>query len=468
MLSVRGIGKSYGRVRALDDVSIDFSPGEVHAVVGENGAGKSTLVGILSGFVKPTSGEVTLRGETLPSGDPSACRSAGIAMVHQHFMLVQEFTVLENLALAALSDLSGILDLHELAGPALAKADELGWQLDPTVRVADLPVGAQQRVEIIKALSGNAGVVIFDEPTAVLSNTEVANLLDVLRSLRSGGATVILIAHKISEVLDVADRVSILRSGRLVASMPSAGVDEQELARLMVGSLPPEPPRSPAKAADAVLEAKDLVAHGLSAPTSFRVHSGEIVGFGGVDGNGQVELAEALAGIRDYAGKLDRPPLEAIAYIPQDRQHEGLALQMSVLENLTIGSIERLGSGMWLPPTRASQWAKEVATRYEIKAADLNDTAGSLSGGNQQKIVVGRALSGDPSLIVTMNPTRGLDVRSAAFVHEQLLGARDRGAAVVLFSTDIDELNALCDRCYYMNRGRLHDSAESALIGGTV
>ena len=457
LVSVGSLSKRYGSVRALSDVSLDFFAGEVHAVVGANGAGKSTLAGILSGFVSPTSGSVTV---------------LDVAMVHQHFTLVQEFTVAENLALAGMGTVYGLLDITGASEAASRKAGELGWDLRLDARVSDLPVGAQQRVEILKALAGDASVVVFDEPTAVLSEAEVADLLRVMLILRDEGKCVILIAHKLGEVLAVADRISVLRDGRLVGTWPRGGLTEKELAREIVGDLPEPLPRDGVFAGGlAALSVENLVVLGERGNravfnVSFEIARGELLGFGGVEGNGQIVLAEALAGVRPVSsGMIDANGV--VAYIPSDRQHEGLALTMTIEENLLLGAYRRLelSAGPLLSAIKIRSWAEDVASRFSIKMDGLSDPAGSLSGGNQQKVVVGRCLDRVPDLVVAVNLTRGLDVGSTRMVHDQLLAARRQGAAIALFSNDPDELAALADRTYYLGGGRLYPTAQAALGG---
>lgn len=476
MLAVESVSKSYGALRALDRVSLEFAPGEVHAVVGENGAGKSTLMGVLSGFVSPDEGRVTLDGRALPLGDPAQVKRFAIQMVHQHFMLVPTFTVAENLALARLEALGAPLDVPSLAKPALDLADELGWSLDPDALTRDLPVGVQQRVEILKALAGEAKVLILDEPTAVLSQAEVIDLMGVVRRLRDRGATVLLIAHKLSEVLGVADRVSVLRRGKWVGTVEAAGADARSLAEMMVGDLPNFSTPNLILSDDVGLRVRELVVDGDRGEravdaVSFDLIRGQILGVGGVDGNGQVELAEALVGIRRaHSGTLEWAGASGeVAYVPQDRQQDGLALDMSIADNLLLTGLNRAGLlvGPLLRLPSIGRWARGLVERFDIKAQSERSPVASLSGGNQQKVVVGRALSAKPKLLVVVNPTRGLDIRATSYVHEKLLEEARAGAMVVLFSTDLDELASLSDRTLYMSRGRLEaGTLVGALAGG--
>jgi simple sugar transport system ATP-binding protein len=350
----------------------------------------------------------------------------------------------------------------------------VGWTLDLDAPSASLPVGVQQRLEILKALMGSPKLLILDEPTAVLSPDEVLDLVRVVKSLQSEGVTLILIAHKLSEVYAMADRVTVLRKGRLAATSPLPGLEQSQLARWMVGDFPAGNEAPPSGSLGGVLlrltRATIVGDRGEQAvrDAGLEVRAGEILGIGGVDGNGQLELAEALSQVRPLlTGEL---ALESTpAYIPQDRQVDGLALEMPIWENLLIKGVSRsdLFRGGLLSPPQIAAWAKQLIQDYAIKAGSPNDPARSLSGGNQQKVVVSRSLSGQPQIIVAMNPTRGLDIRASAFVHEELRKAALRGAGVVLVSTDLDELAALATRTLYMSSGRLSAGGAEAYLGGT-
>ena len=468
----------------MHEVSSSFHGGEIHAVLGENGAGKSTLVGVLAGFVSPDAGNVALDSKPLPLAKPIECRHAGIAMVHQHFMLVPDFTVAENLALDRLGSLIGNLDKAKLVDPVLKLADELGWHVEPGAKIRNLPVGVQQRIEILKVLADDAPVAIFDEPTAVLSPDEVLDLFRVLRQIRDQGKIVILIAHKLSEVMAVADRVTVLRRGLVVATAQIADVNERELATWMVGELPPELNKAPRSDTQPGLRLDGAWAKGDRGEDALRgvsleVYRGEILGIGGVDGNGQVELAEVAVGVRPLekgsihfqrgTGKPGNLETSRIAYIPQDRQTDGLALGMSIQDNLLIEGWRRpeLTNRSFLRLKEIRNWAEKLVRDFEIKAPSANLPAGDLSGGNQQKVVVSRNLDQTPDLLVAVNPTRGLDIRAADFVQRQILKARDDGAAVLLISTDLDELSVLADRTLFMSTGELREASDAAsLVGG--
>jgi simple sugar transport system ATP-binding protein len=478
-LHVGNVTKRYGALVALDAIDATFFPGEIHAVLGENGAGKSTLMGILTGFITPDSGTVTYNGAPIPVGRAFECKQLGIEMIHQHFTLVSAFTVAENLALARLPSLYSLAHVRERATPSLSAADRLGWAVDPEARVRDLSVGALQRIEILKALGGDARVLVFDEPTAVLAPDEVEDLFRVLRQLRDEGRIIVLIAHKLSEVMAVADRVTVLRKGKWIASSPLAETNESQLATWMVGELP-----DGHVARSSVGGQPGILAKGLSVKgdrgedavrnVSFQIRRGEIVGFGGVDGNGQVELAEALLSIRartgdiTFAGVPVSPDHLRIAYIPQDRQTDGLAMGMSIEDNLLVTGHRNpaLRRGPLLVAKRVHAWARSLVQRFGIKASSPEELVSSLSGGNQQKVVVSRALESQPDLLIVLNPTRGLDIKATEYVHEKMIEARNGGAAIALFTTDLDELYALADRVLFLSRGELREEGGAAALVG--
>jgi len=481
-LVVENLSKRYGSVRALRGVSATFIPGEIHAVLGENGAGKSTLMGVLAGFVTPDSGSVCYGEKPLPLGSPFDCRRAGVAMVHQHFKLVPDFTVEENLALVRLDSLYGRLSLSELSAKTLTLADELGWHVDGQAKVRDLPVGVQQRIEIIKNLADDSPILILDEPTAVLSPDETRDLFRVLRNLKERGKTIILIAHKLSEVFAVADRVTVLRKGEFVASAAIFDTDEAQLATWMVGELPAEIRASASMGEGEGLRLEGVWALGDRGEDAIRglsleIGRREVLGIGGVDGNGQVELAELAVGVRSlskgkrlWQGREVSEDLR-IAYIPQDRQGDGLALGMSIRDNMLIEGHRRpeLVSGPFLRKQEVRAWADGLVERFGIKTPSASEPVSSLSGGNQQKVVVSRSLDVTPDLLVCVNPTRGLDLRAADFVHRQILAAKEAGEAVLLISTDLDELAALANRTQFLSRGELRDAGDaSSLVGGSA
>lgn len=479
-LVASGLSKTFGPVKALSDVSATFSRGEIHAVLGENGAGKSTLMNLLSGFMLPDAGQITLYDKEIPYGRPDRCKQAGVAMVHQHFTLVPDFTVAENLVLAELDTFRGIVNVHQRAKKPLQLAAKLGWTLDPRVKIRDLPVGTQQRIEIVKALDSEADVLIFDEPTATLSPEEVEDLFRVLRELKSDGKIIILIAHKLSEVMAIADRVTVLRKGLFVATAAIGEVTPATLAEWMVGEMPQELSKVNSGGIGPGLVVSDLIVRGdrgdqAIKSLSLSVDRGTVLGIGGVDGNGQVELAEALARVRPKRGGIvywnDQEGWpKKIAYIPQDRRRDGIAAGLTIRENMLITGHRRRSLVFWpfLKGKAIRSWAEGLIRRFQIKAESSSDLAGSLSGGNQQKVVVSRTLDEIPDLLIAVNPTRGLDIRATDYVHRTILDAAKSGTAVVLISTDLDELAALADKTIFLSRGQIAEGVgAAALVGGS-
>lgn len=474
---MHAITKRFGRVLALDAVDFELAPGEIHALLGENGAGKSTLMNILCGLLPPTSGEILRSGKAAQLRSPQDAARAGIGMVHQHFLLVPTFTVAENLALAS-SDRQ----------PPLARTAEvaarLGWDIPLNARITDLPMGTQQRVEILKALLGDARILLFDEPTAVLAPREAEELFAVLRALRAEGRSLVFVSHKLNEVLALCDRVSVLRRGRLVGTVAVSETSPEDLARRMVGTDFVSVPAAAASRRAAPLgevpllavcdlsteaQADAIALHGIG----FEVLRGETLGFAGVDGNGQAELAGALTGLRAWrSGTLvlsgqaytrltsQEAARIGIALIPPDRHTEGMALTLSIADNLTLAAgqdtqFRRGPLGMLLDRAKLSAFAAELAREFDIRAEDLELPAGSLSGGNQQKIVIARALWRQPPLLVAVSPTRGLDVAATQYVHDKLRRRQADGGALVLISTELDEVIALSSRIAVLYEGRI-------------
>ena len=494
LLAMQEIGKRYGATVALNGVDFEARSGQIHALLGENGAGKSTLMQILAGLTRPDAGQIRLNGNVVAIDSPKEARRHSIAMVHQHFTLVPAFTVAENLALDQPSSTFGKYEAKTAAQPALTRAESLGWKFDPNARAADLSVGTQQRIEIVKALATDADLLIFDEPTAVLSPPEINELFRVLQTLRDEGKAVILIAHKLAEILAVADVVTVLRRGVRAAHLPVSDTDAPQLAALMVGEkvsrgifttentegyreereeghrdkgrypIPNTQYPTPIFVAERIDIRGD---RGISAIAglSLSVGAGEIFGIGGVDGNGQAELAEALAGLRPISGgKMTwnggdfRPGIAPnTGYIPQDRRRAGLAVTMTIEENLLLEASgqAKYRVGPFLKRRALRTLAADLIEQFDIRTPSAFLPASALSGGNQQKIVVARALHSNPDWIVAMNPTRGLDIGAIRFVHAQLRKARERGAAIVLISTDLDEIFALSDRAGILSQGSL-------------
>ena len=468
MLTVTNVSKKFGSLEALSPLSLDFLEGEVHAVVGENGAGKSTLMNILGGFLAPTSGDVTLAGKPIPTGDPQRCRALGIEMIHQHFKLVPAFTIEENLMLSQLG--VGKNSIEEIK----AKASQFGWEIPWSWPVQDVPVGTQQRVEILKSITTDPKVIIFDEPTAVLAEDEIAELIQFLRQLAKDGKVVILIAHKIGEVLSASDRISVLRRGAHIATMARSETDAEKLVDMMIGGAVEtfSTAKTITKENGKVLEISDFwvqddrkqnAVQGLN----LQVQKGQIVGIGGVDGNGQVELAEALAGVRNQLRgtiNFEGMPFDFnqtyVGYVPQDRQVDGLAMELNLVENMAVSALKN-GEKFSVTNQRAS--AQKLIEQYSVKAKSRNDLAKQLSGGNQQKVILARVLDQRPRILVVHNPTRGLDVKAAQFVHQKLLEAAESGAYVIVISTDREELFAISSQQWFMSRGKLFADEKEAL-----
>jgi simple sugar transport system ATP-binding protein len=433
---------------------------------------------LLCGQLQPDSGEILIANEQIKLKSAAEAQRHGISLVHQHFTLVPAFTVTENLALPFAARSNFVIDTKILAERAQRIANNLGWSVDPNKRVSDLSVGQQQRIEIIKALSAGSSVVMFDEPTSTMTPETVEELFRVMRDLRNSNLAVVLIAHKLEEVLAVADFVSVLRKGRVfVADIPIGSTTQKELAEWMVGDVPDvQKQQSKTPEHSLVLSISHMTVKGHSESrlvddVSFEVRQGEVFGIGGVDGNGQIELAEAIAGVRRFdAGSVKWSGDDLrIGFIPQDRRRDGLALHMTVSENMLIDghrdrTIQMLG---FLLPHRVANWSWKLIRDFDIRAESPSVAVASLSGGNQQKVIVSRVLSQDPNVIIAMGPTRGLDIKATRFVHEQLLAARDRGAAVILFTNDIDELTLLADRIGIMSSGKLlRDGKVAEMIGG--
>jgi len=468
-VELQGLRKRFGAVSALETASLTAFPGEVHALVGENGAGKTTLMNILNGMVAPDAGTMRLGGHPFHPSTPRDAAAAGVGMVHQHFTLVPRLTVLENVALGVRRSRGGLrLHLPSVRERLRELMRETGLELDPERPVEGMGVGARQRVEILKLLHRDPAVLILDEPTSVLAPAEVTRLFAILRRLADGGRTVLLIAHKLDEVLAVADRITVLRDGATVLEALRAQVDGDTLARAMVGRpLPSPPPRSspPANGLEVASLQGVAVAGGRGEEAlrgvDLSVVHGEVVGIAGVEGNGQRELALVLAGrLAPARGRVRLP--ESVGFIPQDRREEGLVLDFTLTENVALAhhsdpAYLRRGLLRW----RALEDATRVIlSAYAVRAPGPGTGASALSGGNQQKVVVGRELSRSPDLLVVENPTRGLDIAAADFVHRELLRlqAGTEGSTppgIVLLSNDLDEILALSQRILVMVRGRL-------------
>jgi general nucleoside transport system ATP-binding protein len=476
-LELRGITKRFGAVVANDGVDFDLRRGEVHALLGENGAGKSTLMSILYGLYTPTEGEVLVGGEPVQIHSPSDAIELGIGMVHQHFMLVPVMTVTENIVLGnEPSRAAGVLDLKEASRRVRELSDRYGLAVDPDAVIEDTTVGAQQRVEILRALYRGAKILVLDEPTAVLTAQEVAELFRVLRALRETGTSIVFISHKLGEVLEIADRITVLRRGKRVDTVPKEGATEASLARMMVGrevllrvdkayGKPSEPVLRIAGLQ--VRDDRDLEAvRGVD----LEVRAGEIVALAGVDGNGQQELVDAIAGLRvpesgsvivgatEIAGRGVRAATDAgVAHIAEDRHRRGLVLPFTLAENLALREYRspELSRHGWLQVRRISARARGLLKEYDVRGGTEGSLASSLSGGNQQKVCIAREIASNPKLLIAHQPTRGLDVGAIEFVHRRLIAERDAGRGILLVSLESEEVRSLADRILVIYEGRI-------------
>ena len=475
-LELRTITKRFGTLVANDSISLTLEPGEIHSLLGENGAGKSTLMNVLYGLLQPDEGEILIDDKVVKFSGPGEAMSAGIGMVHQHFMLIPVFTVAENVVLG--NEPTGALGKLDLdAARKLVKeiSDRFGFDIDPDAKIQDLPVGAQQRVEIIKSLARNAKILVLDEPTAVLTPQETDELMQIMRDLAKSGTSIIFITHKLREVQQVADRITVIRLGKVVAS-PSPKASASELASLMVGrEVDLNVKRKPPKLGAETLVIENLTvlddrSHQMVDGVSFSVHDGEVLAIAGVQGNGQTELAEAILGLRkihsgsirvagkDLTKSTVREVLEAgLGYIPEDRKKDGLVGDFTIAENLMLdGSYGApFAKGVQIDFENRDRIANELIAEFDIRTPSAETFAKQLSGGNQQKVVVARELSRELKVLLASQPTRGVDVGSIEFIHEQIIAARDAGKSVLIISTELDEVLALADRIAVMYRGRI-------------
>jgi general nucleoside transport system ATP-binding protein len=478
-LELRGITKRFGPVVANDRVDFDLRRGEVHALLGENGAGKSTLMSILYGLYHPDEGEMEVEGEPIEIDSPSTAIDHGIGMVHQHFMLVPVMTVAENIVLGAEPRSgAGMLDVSEARKRVKELSERYGLAVDPDAVIEDVSVGAQQRVEILKTLYRGARILVLDEPTAVLTAQETGELFEVLRALKADGVAIVFISHKLGEVLDIADRVTVLRRGKRIDTVPTEGATEQSLARLMVGrDVLLQVEKRDSKQGEPVLEVEDLrvrddrdleAVRGLS----LEVRGGEIVALAGVDGNGQHELVEAIAGLRapyegsirvgekDVTGRGVRVTSDAgVAHIAEDRQLRGLVLAFTLAENLALREYRQppLSSHGFLSVGTMKSRANELLEEYDVRNRDADLPASSLSGGNQQKLCIAREIASNPKLLIAHQPTRGLDVGAIEFVHRRLIAERDMGRGILLVSLEFEEVRSLADRILVIYEGEIVD-----------
>ena len=476
-LELRGITKRFPGVVANDNVNLELNTGEVLSLIGENGAGKSTLMSVLYGMYKPDEGEILIDGAPLVFASPADAIAAGIGMVHQHFMLVPVFSVAENVVLGVEPTGSlGKLKIDEARRMVREISDKYNLDLDPDAVIEDLPVGVQQRVEIVKVLLRDAKVVVFDEPTAVLTPSEIIEFFEIVKTLVSAGRGVVFITHKLKEALNIADRIAVLRRGKVVGEADPKTATESQIAEMMVGRpVQLTVDKNSAKAGDVVLKVTDLTVLDADGRThvenvSFEVHSGEIVGIAGVQGNGQTELVEALTGLRkatsgvvalDGKDLTHSDPRErhqmGMAHIPEDRQRQGLVGGLSVAENLVLTRYhdEQFSHGVIVDWDAVNAIAETLITEYDIRTPNKETGVGTLSGGNQQKVIVARELSRDLRLTIAAQPTRGVDVGSIEYIHSRIVKERDAGTAVLIVSTELEEVMALSDRLLVMYRGKV-------------
>ena len=475
-LELRGITKRFGSLVANDHIDLVVEPGEIHALLGENGAGKSTLMNVLYGLYRADEGQILLDDAVQNFRGPGDAMAAGIGMVHQHFMLIPVFTVAENVMLGHEKTKGlGRLDLAQAREHVRAVADRFGFQIDPDALVGDLPVGVQQRVEIIKALSRDAKVLVFDEPTAVLTPQETDELMGIMRQLRDEGTSIVFITHKLREVREVADRITVVRLGKIVGTA-SPTATNAELASLMVGrAVELTVQKDAAQVRDGGLEVRDLrvLTSGgaiVVDEVSFDVRPGEILAVAGVQGNGQTELVEAIVGLAartegsirldgsELVGKSVRSILDAgVGFVPEDRKEDGLVSGFSVAENLILdrSTDPAFSRGGTIRRAELDAFARARIEEYDIRTRGPETPAGTLSGGNQQKVVIAREMSRDLKLFVAAQPTRGVDVGSIEFIHKRIVETRDAGIPVIVVSTELDEVTALADRIAVMYRGRI-------------
>ena len=486
-VQMHGITKVFGTFKALDGVDLDVRKQSVHAILGENGAGKSTLMNVLYGLYSADEGEVFLNGKHVDISNPNDAIAQGIGMVHQHFMLVDNFTVTENIVLGdEVTSFAGVLDPKKAREKVLEIVNEYGFDVDPDAKIEDITVGMQQRVEILKALYRGADTLILDEPTAVLTPQEIEKLIQIMRDLVSKGKTIIIITHKLKEIMSSADECTIIRRGKYMGTVDVSKTNETELANKMVGrNVNLHVDKKPAKPGEVLLSIRDLhvkdergieQVNGLN----LEVRAGEIVGLAGIDGNGQRELADAInALVKPESGTIAIRGEEiqattprnvinhSVATIPSDRQRWGLVLPFSVAENMVLErhGEERFGKGIYLDYAKVNEFAKELVEEFDIRPAGCFDhAAGGLSGGNQQKVIIAREVSGEPDVLIAIQPTRGLDVGAIEFVHKALIRERDRGAAILLISLELDEVMDVSDRIAVIYAGQIVGEFEQGAI----
>lgn len=476
VIEMRDITKVFGGFVANDKINLHLRKGEIHALLGENGAGKSTLMNMLAGLLEPTSGEIAVNGQVVNLDSPSKAASLGIGMVHQHFMLVEAFTVAENIILGSELTKNGVLDIAGASKEIKALSERYGLAVDPSAKVADISVGAQQRVEILKTLYRGADILIFDEPTAVLTPSEIDELMAIMKNLVKEGKSIILITHKLDEIRAVSDRVTVIRRGKSIETVEIAGATNADLAEMMVGrSVSLKTEKQASKPKEVVLSIKDLVVNenrGVPAVKnlSLDVRAGEIVGIAGIDGNGQSELIQAITGIRkvesgsielkgdSIVGLHPRQITElSVGHVPEDRHRDGLILEMMISENIALQTYykEPHSKNGILNYSNITSYAKKLMEEFDVRAASELVPAAALSGGNQQKAIIAREIDRDPDLLIVSQPTRGLDVGAIEYIHKRLIEERDNGKAVLVVSFELDEILNVSDRIAVIHDGKI-------------
>ncbi|HGQ1919436.1 TPA: ABC transporter ATP-binding protein [Streptococcus pneumoniae] len=476
VIEMRDITKVFGGFVANDKINLHLRKGEIHALLGENGAGKSTLMNMLAGLLEPTSGEIAVNGQVVNLDSPSKAASLGIGMVHQHFMLVEAFTVAENIILGSELTKNGVLDIAGASKEIKALSERYGLAVDPSAKVADISVGAQQRVEILKTLYRGADILIFDEPTAVLTPSEIDELMAIMKNLVKEGKSIILITHKLDEIRAVSDRVTVICRGKSIETVEIAGATNADLAEMMVGrSVSFKTEKQASKPKEVVLSIKDLVVNenrGVPAVKnlSLDVRAGEIVGIAGIDGNGQSELIQAITGLRkvesgsielkgdSIVGLHPRQITElSVGHVPEDRHRDGLILEMMISENIALQTYykEPHSKNGILNYSNITSYAKKLMEEFDVRAASELVPAAALSGGNQQKAIIAREIDRDPDLLIVSQPTRGLDVGAIEYIHKRLIEERDNGKAVLVVSFELDEILNVSDRIAVIHDGKI-------------
>lgn len=476
VIEMRDITKVFGGFVANDKINLHLRKGEIHALLGENGAGKSTIMNMLAGLLEPTSGEIAVNGQVVNLDSPSKAASLGIGMVHQHFMLVEAFTVAENIILGSELTKNGVLDIAGASKEIKALSERYGLAVDPSAKVADISVGAQQRVEILKTLYRGADILIFDEPTAVLTPSEIDELMAIMKNLVKEGKSIILITHKLDEIRAVSDRVTVIRRGKSIETVEIAGATNADLAEMMVGrSVSFKTEKQASKPKEVVLSIKDLVVNenrGVPAVKnlSLDVRAGEIVGIAGIDGNGQSELIQAITGLRkvesgsielkgdSIVGLHPRQITElSVGHVPEDRHRDGLILEMMISENIALQTYykEPHSKNGILNYSNITSYAKKLMEEFDVRAASELVPAAALSGGNQQKAIIAREIDRDPDLLIVSQPTRGLDVGAIEYIHKRLIEERDNGKAVLVVSFELDEILNVSDRIAVIHDGKI-------------